>query len=132
MRSILLVMLVSAGLSLFMNNIAAVGILLPAVMGLSRQSGTSPSRLLMPLAFGTILGGMATLLTTSNIIMSGALVQAGHQAFTLLDFFPVGAPLIVIGIVYMLLAGRHMLPARLPDGAARKQPLYYNWPAFTT
>ncbi len=123
-RSILLVMLVSASLSLFMNNIAAVGILLPAVMGLSRQSNISPSRLLMPLAFGTILGGMATLLTTSNIIMSGALVQAGSSAFTLLDFFPIGAPLVVIGILYMLLAGRRWLPSQLPDGAAaRRQPL---------
>jgi len=74
---ILLVTLFGALVSLFMNNIAAVGVLLPAVMTLSRRSKISPSRLLLPLAYGTILGGMATLLTTSNIIVSGALKDAG-------------------------------------------------------
>jgi len=110
---ILLVFLVSffsAALSLFMNNIAAVGVLLPAVMSLSRRSQTSPGRLLMPLAFGTILGGMATLLTTSNIIVSGALKDAGLTGFGLLDFFPVGAPVALVGILYMVFIGRKLLP----------------------
>jgi di/tricarboxylate transporter len=107
---ILLVALSSALLSLFMNNIAAVGILLPAIMSLTRKSKTPPSRLLMPLAFGTILGGMATLLTTSNIIVSGALKDAGLPSFGLLDFFPVGAPVVVIGVLYLITLGRKLLP----------------------
>ena len=110
---ILLVFLVSffsALLSLFMNNIAAVGVLLPAVMSLSRRSQTPPGRLLMPLAFGTILGGMATLLTTSNIIVSGALKDAGITGFGLLDFFPVGAPVLLVGILYLVFIGRKLLP----------------------
>ena len=107
---ILLVMLASAGLSLFMNNISAVGVLLPAVMSLTRRSRISPARLLMPLAFGTILGGMATLLTTANIIVSGALKDAGLHAFGLLDFFPVGAPVVIVGIIYMLTLGKKLLP----------------------
>jgi di/tricarboxylate transporter len=111
-KLILFVMLASAGLSLFMNNIAAVGVLLPAVMSLSRRSQVSPRKLLMPLAFGTILGGMATLLTTSNIIVSGALKEAGLKSFGLLDFFPVGAPVVVVGIIYMLTLGRRLLASK--------------------
>jgi len=110
-RLVFMVSLVSAVLSLFMNNIAAVGVLLPAVMSLSRRSRISPSRLLMPLAFGTILGGMATLLTTSNIIVSGALREAGLPYFGLLDYFPVGGPVMIIGILYLTFVGIHLLPA---------------------
>jgi di/tricarboxylate transporter len=114
-RLILVTMLVSAGLSLLMNNIAAVGVLLPAVMTLARHTKTSPSRLMMPLAFGTLLGGMATLLTTSNIIVSGALKDAGYLPFGLLDFLPVGIPVVVAGSIYMLVFGRRWLPQR-PSG----------------
>ena len=109
---ILLVSLFSAVLSLFMNNIAAVGVLLPAVLSLARRSHTPPNRLLIPLAYGTILGGMATLLTTSNIIVSGALKDAGFSGFALLDYFPVGAPVVVVGILYLISVGRKLLPAR--------------------
>ena len=110
--TILFVMLVSATLSLFMNNIAAVGILLPAVMSLSRRSRIPPSHLLIPLAFGTILGGMATLLTTANIIVSGALKQANLTSFGLLDYFPVGGPAALVGILYLTLLGRKLLPKK--------------------
>jgi len=110
-RLVLMVASVSALLSLFMNNIAAVGVLLPAVMSLSRRSRVAPSRLLMPLAFGTILGGMATLLTTSNIIVSGALREAGLPSFGLLDYFPVGGPVMIVGILYLAFIGIRLLPA---------------------
>ncbi len=110
-RLVLMVTLVSAVLSLFMNNIAAVGVLLPAVMSLSRRSRVSPTRLLMPLAFGTILGGMATLLTTSNIIVSGALREAGLPSFGLLDYFPVGGPVMIAGILFLSLVGIRLLPS---------------------
>ncbi|NMB89156.1 MAG: SLC13 family permease [Chloroflexi bacterium] len=115
-RLALVVILTSAGLSLFMNNIAAVGVLLPAVMSLCRQNQVPPSRLLLPLAYGTILGGMATLLTTSNIIVSGALREAGYQAFGLLDFLPGGIPIVAVGTLYMLTLGRKMLPHVSPKG----------------
>lgn len=108
--TIFFVSLTSAILSLFMNNIAAVGILLPAIMSLSRRSRISPSRLLIPLSFGTILGGMATLLTTSNIIVSGALKQANLTSFGLLDYFPVGGPVAAVGILYLVTLGKKLLP----------------------
>ncbi len=117
---ILVTTLVSAGLSLFMNNIASVGVLLPAVMSLTRQTRVPPSKLLMPLAFGTVLGGMATLLTTSNIIVSGALRDAGLTPFGLLDFLPVGIPIVAVGTLYILFIGRRMLPSRNPAGEAAR------------
>jgi di/tricarboxylate transporter len=116
-KLVLIVTLSSAALSLFMNNIATVGVLLPAVMSLSRQTRLAPSRLLMPLAFGTLLGGMATLLTTSNIIVSGALHDAGYPSFGLLDFLPVGAPVVLVGVLYLLWA-RRWLPERYSAGEA--------------
>jgi di/tricarboxylate transporter len=68
----------------------------------------------MPLAFATILGGMATLLTTSNILVSTALRDRGWNAFRLTDFAPVGLPIVIAGIAYMVLVGRKLLPERHP------------------
>lgn len=113
-RVILWVMVFSAGLSLFMNNIASVGVLLPAVMTLSRKTRIRPSALMMPLAYGSILGGMATLLTTSNIIISSALREAGSQPYGLLDFLPVGMPIVIVGILFMLTYGKSVLDKRIP------------------
>ena len=113
-RMIFWVMVFSAGLSLFMNNIAAVGVLLPAVMTLSRKSRIRPSILMMPLAFGSILGGMATLFTTSNIIISSSLREAGSKPYGLLDFLPVGIPIVIIGIGYMMTYGKSFLDKRSP------------------
>jgi di/tricarboxylate transporter len=112
---ILVTILISAFLSLFMNNIAAVGVLLPIVMSLCRHSGLSPARLMLPLAYGTTLGGMATLLTTSNIIVSGALRDAGFKPFGLLDFLPIGIPVVAIGTIYMILIGRRLMPQKTPQ-----------------
>jgi di/tricarboxylate transporter len=113
-RLIIIVMLAGAGLSLFMNNIAAASVLLPAVSGASRRAGTNPARLLMPLAFSTLLGGMATLLTTTNIVVSSLLIDRKLPGYRLLDFAPLGLPIIAVGIAYMVLWGRRMLPARSP------------------
>ncbi len=113
-RLVVVVMLSAALLSLFMNNIAAAAVLLPAVSGAAKRSGVNPSRLLMPLAFGTILGGMATLLTTTNIVVSSLLQDRSMAGFGLLDFAPLGLPIIVVGVAYMALWGRRQLPARSP------------------
>ncbi len=111
-RILFWVMIFSAALSLFMNNIAAVGVLLPAVMTLSRKTHIRTSKLMMPLAFGSILGGMATLLTTSNIIMSSSLANAGYKPYGLLDFLPIGIPIILAGIIYMVTVGKSYLDSR--------------------
>jgi di/tricarboxylate transporter len=119
-RQLIAVILSGATLSLFMNNIAAMAVLLPATMSLARQVRTSPSRFLMPLAFGVIAGGMATLFTTSNIIISSELRDAGFTPFGVLDFLPVGLLLVLLVVLYMVLVGRHLLPERNPAGQAAR------------
>jgi di/tricarboxylate transporter len=95
-----------------MNNIAAASVLLPAVSGGARKSTLNSSRLLMPLAFGTILGGMATLLTTTNIVVSSVLRDEGLAGYGLLDFAPLGLPLVAAGILYMAIVGWRLLPVQ--------------------
>lgn len=111
-RLLVAIMALGALLSLVMNNIAAAAILLPAVSGLASRTHVRLSRLLMPLAFATILGGMATLFTTSNIIVSGILRSQGLAGFGVLDFLPVGGPMALAGIAFVALAGLRLLPAR--------------------
>jgi len=108
------VMTAAALLSLFMNNIAAASLLFPVISGVARRSKISSSRLLMPLAFGTILGGMATLLTTTNIITSGILRDVNLPGFGLLDFAPIGLPIAFAGILFITLWGRRFLPEQSP------------------
>ena len=114
LRLVVSVMVAGAFLSLFMNNIAAAAVLLPAASGAAKKSDVNTSRLLMPLAFGTILGGMATLLTTSNIVINSVLIDSGNEGFSLYDFAPVGIPLTVAGILYVAFIGRRQLPGESP------------------
>ena len=121
-RLIFGVMAAAAALSLFMNNIAAASLLFPALSGVARRSEISPARLLMPLAFGTILGGMATLLTSTNIVVSGLLRDVKLQGFGLLDFAPIGLPLAVAGILFMAVLGYKMLPTKSPAQKIKDEP----------
>jgi di/tricarboxylate transporter len=109
-RLIVTVMIAGAFLSLFMNNIAAAAVLLPAVSGAARKAEVNLSKVLMPLAFSTILGGMATLLTTSNIVLSSLLSDNNIPGFSLIDFAPVGIPIVVVGIAYIAFFGSKSLP----------------------
>ncbi len=109
-RLIITLMTAAAFMSLFMNNIAAASILLPSASTIAKKTNVSLSRLLMPLAFGTLLGGTATLFTTTNIIVSGILRSNGYRGFGVLDFAPVGVPLTIVGILYMAVWGRRLLP----------------------
>lgn len=109
-RLILLVMLISAGLSLVMNNIAAGAVVLPAAVTAARRAKISPARLLMPLAFGAALGGMSTIFTTANILMSGTVHDNGFAALSFIDFFPLGSLLILVGIAYVVIVGPYLLP----------------------
>jgi len=108
---VLTVTLAGAFLSLFMNNIAAASVLLPAVLAAGRKSGVHRTRLLIPLAFGTLMGGMATLFTTTNIVASSLLREQNLPGFGVLDFAGVGLPLIIVGVGYMAIWGRRLLPA---------------------
>ena len=111
---LLVVLMLSAGvLSAFMNNTGVAALMLPVTINLARQTKVNPSRLLMPLAASTLLGGMLTLIgTPPNILASDALEAAGFQPFEFFDFAPMGAILLLIGILFMLLLGRRLLPQR--------------------
>jgi di/tricarboxylate transporter len=113
-RLIAALMTTAAFMSLFMNNIAVASTLLPATATVARRSGIKISRLLIPLAFGSLLGGSATLFTTTNIVVSGVLQDNGYRGFGVLDFAPVGLPVVVVGIAYMVLFGRRLLPKEKP------------------
>jgi len=105
-------MLTAAFLSLFMNSIAAAAVLLPSAVAIARQTSRRPSRLLLPLAYGALIGGTATLLTTANILVSTTLTRASLQPFGLFDFLPTGLPIIIGGALLMAALGPRLLPSR--------------------
>lgn len=109
-RLILVLMLGTAALSLVMNNVAAGAVMLPAAVRAARRLRVAPGRVLMPMAFAAGLGGMATIFTTANILVSNLLRTQQLPALSFLDFFPIGSLLVGAGIAYMLLVGRHWLP----------------------
>ncbi len=112
-RLLITIMLISGLMSAFMNNVGVVALMLPVVLTIARQTGIVPSKLLMPLAYGALLGGMTTLISTpTNILVSDALRDAGLASFGLFDYTAVGGAALVGGIVFMFLIGRHLLPAR--------------------
>lgn len=111
-RLIFLFMAAGAALSLIMNNIAAGAVLLPAAATVARDSNVRLSKLLIPLSFGTLLGGMATYFTTANIIMSGILISQGQHGLSMLDFVGMGGMVLVWGMAYMMIVGRRLLPER--------------------
>ena len=114
--SLIVTLMVVAGvLSAFMNNIAATAVLMPAVAAIARQTGTPPSRLFMPLAFGAILGGTTTLVgTPPNILAGQLLAEKGLEPFSLFDFTPIGLALLGVGVLFMTTVGRRLLPAHEP------------------
>lgn len=110
-RLLIVIMLTAAILSAFMNNVGVAALLLPVVLTIAKQTNIPASKLLLPLAIGCLLGGMMTLIgTPPNILASDALYEAGLEPFTFFDFLPTGAILVVAGIAFMVIFGRHLLP----------------------
>ncbi|MDE2903457.1 MAG: SLC13 family permease [Chloroflexota bacterium] len=114
-----LLVLVVGGMSAFINNIAATVILMPAAVTLARAADASSSRLLMPLAFGSMLGGLTTLIgTPPNLLVSDALAAAGERPFGMFDFAPTGIAILIAGLLYLVTVGRRLVPDRQgPDVA---------------
>jgi di/tricarboxylate transporter len=110
-RLLLAVMVVISAISSFMNNTTATAIFIPPVMGVAKSANISPSKLLMPMAFASILGGTCTLIGTStNVAVSGFMSRAGMQPLGLFEVTPIGLILLSVGIVYLLLIGQRLLP----------------------
>ncbi len=109
---------------MFMNNIAATAVLMPAVASLGRRAHLPPSRLFLPLAFGAILGGTGTLVgTPPNILAAAMLRDRGLEPFGLFDFTPFGLVLLLGGVVFMLTLGRRLLPGRRAATSGRQSEL---------
>ena len=111
---LMLSLMVSSGvLSAFISDTAVVALLMPAVIQLAKKNQIAPSKLLMPLSFGALMGGVCTLLGTStNILVSGIAERAGLPGFGIFEMSLMGLVFLGAGIVYMLFVGRFLLPNR--------------------
>jgi di/tricarboxylate transporter len=110
---LLAIMLFSGTLSAFINDTAVVALLMPVVIQVARDTRISPSRLLMPLSFGALMGGVCTLIGTStNILVSGIAQRQGEPVFTMFEMTPAGVCFLIAGILYILFVGRFLLPDR--------------------
>lgn len=110
---IFVIMVTGAVLSAFMNNIGVAALMLPVVVEIARRTRIPASRLLMPLAYSTLLGGLMTLIgTPPNLLISEAMTQNGYAPFKLFDFTPLGGAVMIVGVLFVALFGRFLLPKR--------------------
>jgi di/tricarboxylate transporter len=121
-RMTALIMFAAAFCAAVMKNTTTTAMFLPVVLGIAARRNITPSKLLMPLAFGAILGGTCTLIGTStNLAVSGALPHYGIQPFTMFELTRVGVVIVGIGMLYMLLLGLRLLPRRKSAASLTEQ-----------
>jgi di/tricarboxylate transporter len=107
----------AALLSAFMNNVGALALLMPVAIQIARKQGLPPGRVLMPLAFGSILGGMTTMIgTPPNLIVSGFRAEANGTGFAMFDYSPVGLIVAGCGVLFVALVGWRLVPVRARAG----------------
>jgi di/tricarboxylate transporter len=118
-RLAMAILVIVIPLSALINNTATVAILLPMVLGLARNAGVAPSRLLMPLSFGSQLGGSLTVIGTStNLLVAGMVLDLGMDRISLFEITPPGLVLVAVGCLYLLTVGRWLTPHRRPEKAS--------------
>ena len=106
-------MVVTAFLSSFMNNIGALALILPVALRIAKDNKTPPSKFLMPVAFASLLGGMVTVIgTPPNLIVSNYRAQVGGIPFSFFEFAPVGITMVVLGIGFTIFLGIKLIPER--------------------
>lgn len=115
-RQILILNFSVAIFSAFMNNVGALSLFLPAALRISRLNKYPPSRILMPLAFSSLLGGMMTLVgSPPNIIISAFRKGFYGRGYSMFEFFPIGAPLTLVGVLFIVFVGYKLIPERKPS-----------------
>ncbi|MFY0663038.1 MAG: SLC13 family permease, partial [Natronospirillum sp.] len=119
-RLMLIILPVVAVLSAFMSSTGAVALLIPVVLSMTRDSDIHVSRVLMPMAFAALIGGMLTLIgTPPNIIVTDALHNAGLESFGFFAFTPLGIAVLVVGSLYLVFIARFILPTHNASNDAR-------------
>ena len=113
---ILVIMVTGAVLSAFMNNIGVAALMLPVVVDVARRTRIPASRLLMPLAYSTLLGGLMTMIgTPPNLLISESMTRFGFEPFKLFDFTPLGGAVMAVGVIFVAFFGRFLLPKKIAE-----------------
>jgi di/tricarboxylate transporter len=112
-RLLAIMMLTASSIAAFMSNVVTTAVLMPGVIAIAKRIHTPASMFLMPLAFGAVLGGKCTLAgSPTNLAVNGLLPKYGLEPFALFEFAPIGVPIVVAGVIYMVLLGSRLLPRR--------------------
>ncbi len=118
---LLVVMVAASVMASFISNTAATAFFLPITIGMARRAKMSPGKFLMPLAFASVLAGSVTLISTStNIIVSSLLTNYQMAPMGMFEVTLVGIPIVIVGMIYMVTVGRHLVPDRIPVDDARE------------
>lgn len=127
---LILMMILVGVISAFINNTPVVAVFIPVIVQIGHASGQSPAKMLMPLSFASIFGGMCSLVGTStNILVSGIAVENGLEPFGMFEMTPLGLIFLLIGILYMAFAGQKLLPQREDQADLRQK---FNMADFLT
>ncbi len=121
-RILLLVMVCAALLGSVASSSAVVALFIPLVLRIGTETGLNTSRLLIPLSYAALISGMLTLISTApNLVVHEALKDAGFAGFHFFSFTPLGLAVLAVGIVYILVAGRHLLGGRTGAGTQQQR-----------
>ncbi|MGC8121030.1 SLC13 family permease [Marinobacter sp. VGCF2001] len=113
----------TALLSAFMSSTGAVALLLPVVLSMARRSGMNPARLLIPLAYASLVGGMLTLIgTPPNLVVASQMSESGMTPFGFFDFTPIGLVVLLVAGLYLIFVARHLLPTRIVEKRGAAHP----------
>jgi di/tricarboxylate transporter len=118
-KLLVIMMLTASSIAAFMSNVVTTAVLMPGVIAIAKRLRTPASMFLMPLAFGAVLGGKCTLAgSPTNLAVNGLLPKYGLEPFGLFEFAPIGVPIVITGVLYMVLLGSRLLPRRVNGLAA--------------
>jgi di/tricarboxylate transporter len=127
-RLLVLLMLAVAGLGAFMSSTAVVAIFIPIVLRIAQNTGMAPARPMMPLSFAALISGMMTLVATApNLVVNAELMRHGASGFAFFSFTPFGAPILILGIAYILFARRWLVARTEPRPGANASPSLNDW-----
>ena len=127
-RLLVLLMSAVATLGAVMSSTAVVAIFIPVVLRIAQNTAISPSRLMMPLSFAALISGMLTLVaTTPNLVINSEMVRQGIAGFGFFAITPIGVPVLVLGILYMLFARRWLAGTIEAGGASSRRPRLRDW-----